>query len=114
MTDEKLNTIGGYDYPKGEQPIAKKVDLITLPESVEGTNCFNCLYIKNDDNKKGFCTHKDIRLNVTKRMCCALWDNKGALRSWEKESKFNDGGNIEDFIYKTGNFTHLTYNIGNL
>ncbi len=81
-----INDIGGYDYNENEQKIAKKVDLITLPKSVEGTNCSNCLYVQILDAKKGlgFCTHKDILLPVTAKMCCALWNNKDAERSWKK------------------------------
>ena len=71
-------------YSKEDQEVAKAVDLITLPESVEGTNCFNCKYIKKWDFEAGFCMNKKIELPVTSKMCCALWDAEGTIRSWEK------------------------------
>jgi len=80
-----INHIGGYNYSEKENQTAKKVDLITLPKSVEGTNCSNCMYVKILDANKGlgFCTHKEIQLPVTARMCCSLWNAEGSLRSWE-------------------------------
>jgi len=56
---------------------AKRVDLITLPEDVKGTNCGNCKWIN-----EGFCTHPEVKMHVNDRMCCAEWDNKGVKRPW--------------------------------
>jgi len=84
-----VNPIGGYNYDKKEDlGTAKKFDLITLPKKIEGTNCANCEYVKILDANKGlgFCNHKFIMLPVTERMCCALWNNEGVSRSWEKEN----------------------------
>jgi len=60
---------------------AKKVDLITLPPDVQGTNCGNCLYMVMMGDH-GWCEHKDVLMHVNKRMCCKLWDNDGVERSW--------------------------------
>ncbi len=81
----RFNELGGYEYSQEDQEIAKSVDLITLPESVDGTNCFNCIYVKKWDSEAGFCMHKKIKLPITAKMCCSLWDAEGAVRSWEKK-----------------------------
>lgn len=56
---------------------AKKVDLITLPPDIKGTNCGNCKFMDND-----FCKHKEIQMPVNDRMCCAYWDNTKVKRPW--------------------------------
>ncbi len=55
---------------------ARAVDLVTLPTSISGTNCSNCLHFKN-----GFCKHKLVQMPVTKRQCCALWNAPHTLRA---------------------------------
>ena len=60
---------------------AKKADLITLPEDIEGVNCSNCQFI---DLKK-FCTHPDVMQSVSERMCCSFWNAPGAKREWIKD-----------------------------
>ena len=93
---KKLLEFFGKDYPSSveELPqldaqggvipedlaIAKRVDLITLPTGVPGTNCSLCRYIDDDGD---FCTHPEIRQPVNARNCCAKWDAPGTLRSWE-------------------------------
>lgn len=79
-------TAGGALVPPAEQKAdssalerAKRVDLITLPEGITGTNCFNCKYIKDS-----YCVHPEVDQPVTERMCCALWDAEGTKRAWEK------------------------------
>lgn len=81
---ENRNRQGGFEPKTGEQQKKwKKVDLITLPSDVKGTNCANCVaYIKKTDNK-GYCTNPNVLEWVTPRMCCAEWDNKGVKRSWK-------------------------------
>lgn len=49
---------------------AKKGDLVTLPG-------------KATTQLKKMCGHKDIKMYVTERNCCAYWDNHGCLRAWE-------------------------------
>jgi hypothetical protein len=80
-SEHKLNKLGGTDpHTPEEAKIYKKVDLVTLPEDVKGTNCFNCRFVKN-----GFCENKQVLQKVTDRNCCALWDNKDAYRKWVNE-----------------------------
>lgn len=80
---ETENKQGGFDPKTPEQKKKwKKVDLITLPKDVEGTNCFNCKHIVKKDDEVGFCTHKDILDWVTKNMCCAVWDNDKVIRKF--------------------------------
>jgi hypothetical protein len=67
---------------RGELARAKRVDLITLPASVEGTNCGNCEYVEGTGDVL-YCRHPEVRQNVTRRMCCALWDHPRAERAWE-------------------------------
>lgn len=88
MAEQNKNKEGGLEYSGKDQKTAKKVDLITLPSSIEGTNCSNCKFVKITDKEKGlgFCEHKDVQLPVTARMCCALWDHSDVKRSWEKEA----------------------------
>lgn len=67
-----------YDSPKltpVERDRARRVDLIVLPAHVQGTNCGNCRYFSQD-----YCSHPEVRLPVTQRMCCALWDALGTQR----------------------------------
>lgn len=67
----ELNDKGGYDYEGRAEKRAEKFGLITLPKSIEGTNCANCVFFKDN-----FCDHKRILLPVTSRQCCALWSDK--------------------------------------
>lgn len=71
---------------------AKKADLITLPKRIEGTNCGNCVFFSEGDIIKktvqsdiqlGQCNHPAIAQAVSDRMCCAAWDQTGAIRAWE-------------------------------
>lgn len=74
------NNRGGIDpIDSAAKAVAKRVDLITLPPGVSGTNCANCKYART---VKGghFCEHKDVQQPITPRMCCALWDNQGVQR----------------------------------
>lgn len=65
-----------------DMKVAKKVDLITLPPDVEGTNCGNCRFITKENK---FCTHPDVQQYVNERMCCAFWDHQMVERPWEKD-----------------------------
>lgn len=67
----ELNNEGGYEYKGKEEKTADRCGLITLPKSIKGTNCSNCIF-----QKDGFCDHQKILLPVTKRMCCAMWSEK--------------------------------------
>lgn len=72
--------------PEGNQSqdpmkVRKEVDLIDLPEEVQGTNCGNCMYVDED---KDYCNNPNVKLPVTTRMCCALWDRKDVIRPWAR------------------------------
>lgn len=79
------NKAGGID-PEEKHLIerAKEADLVTLPKNIEGTNCYNCMYITDKSKDAGFCNHPKVKMLVNGRMCCALYDNKGILRSFGK------------------------------
>jgi hypothetical protein len=69
---------------------AKEVDLITLPDDVEGTNCYNCKWISMHKGKHGsMCTHPKVRQYVNERMCCILWSNKGEFRPFKREKRMD-------------------------
>lgn len=75
VDSSELNEQGGIDYKDPEDlKKAKAVDLVTLPGD-------------NKILKMGFCDHPKVKLNVTPKTCCALWDNKDAIRAWEELSK---------------------------
>lgn len=100
--DFKLNDRGGYDYTGDALLRAQKVDLITLPPNIEGTNCSdtNCtLYGKNN-----FCIHKRIQLPITDRMSCAWWDNEDVIRPWGKPVEIDFSGILKEagIIFERG------------
>jgi len=68
-----LNSQGGIN-PQNEEEMqrAEKADLITLP----GGN-------RNDVISKKYCSHSDIQMYVTVRMCCGYWDAQGVIRPWK-------------------------------
>lgn len=81
----KLNRQGGVQTSNIEElRRAKKSDLVTLPKDVEGTNCFNCKYIRDKKGKIGYCSHPKVAQDVSNHMCCALWDNSGLIREFGK------------------------------
>lgn len=84
-----LNKNGGVNPSSPEElDRAKKVDLITLPRKVSGTNCFNCKFIKQLDRKDiGFCGHPEVKQLVNSRNCCAKWDAEGTFRPFKTENK---------------------------
>jgi len=87
MQTMDINHLGGIQIEDPELlKRAQEADLITLPEDVDGTNCFNCRYIypPEGNEEMGNCVHPSVDQPVSHRMCCALWDNKGALRSWDE------------------------------
>ena len=71
---KELNDEGGIDpRNKDELKIAKKADLITLPGGSR-------IGVKT----KRYCNHREIKMHVTVRMCCAYWDNEGVKRPWTR------------------------------
>lgn len=86
LKENKLGGINELDKPALER--AKKADLVTLPNDVEGTNCYNCKWIsKYKEEYKRMCTHPYVRQYVNERMCCAFWDNSGCYRAFGKMDK---------------------------
>lgn len=83
----KINYLGGLnDLTPDALRRAKKADLVTLPRSITGTNCFNCKYLKSKRSNKGFCSNISVKQEVNERNCCALWDNGSAYRTFGKIS----------------------------
>lgn len=82
----KWNPAGGVD-PRApeEMAAAQAADLVTLPEGVEGANCGNCKFARMLDEKlgTGFCTHPELKQDMTNRMVCGRWDGPGTYRAWE-------------------------------
>jgi len=72
VSSKELNEQGGRD-PQGstEMERAKEYDVITLPGKITVTEIHRCL-------------HKDINMDVTSHMCCALWEAEGIIRPWLK------------------------------
>lgn len=68
-----------------EQERAKDVDLITFPPDVTSISCYNCRFIEDKKYGMGYCKNKRVLQEVSKHMCCNLWDSKGTTRSWEKK-----------------------------
>lgn len=66
---------------------AKAADLITLPPSVPGTNCFNCMYALSISGNPStrYCRHRRIRQIVNERNCCSYWDNPEVKRPWGQQ-----------------------------
>lgn len=83
----KENELGGIN--EMDQPAlhrAKEVDLITLPASIHGTNCYNCKWISSHrTDEKGMCTHSRVRQYVNGRMCCILWTNPKEYRPFKRK-----------------------------
>jgi len=74
------NKLGGVDprTPEDSQ-IAESVQLKTLPAEVEGANCGSCLHFRmlDEDLASGFCTNPSVKLDVSARMICSMWDAPG-------------------------------------
>jgi hypothetical protein len=65
-----MNDQGGVMYDEKGVERAEHADLVTLPGDDSATETRNC-------------THPEVKLPVNNRMCCAYWDNHGALRQWK-------------------------------
>jgi 2'-5' RNA ligase len=82
MKEDGTDSQGGMIPTNLER--AKKVDFITLPKGVPGTNCGVCKFVE-ERGKGHFCSHPEVRMPVNSKNCCALWDAKGTLRGWEQQ-----------------------------
>lgn len=82
-----LDGINDIDAPAIKR--AKEADLVTLPEDITGTNCYNCKWISQYKRVNyGMCTHPKVRQNVNKRMCCALWARDGMYTPFKRSKEF--------------------------
>ena len=82
----KWNPHGGVDPRTPEEMAqAQAVDLITMPEGVEGAGCGSCQFFRGIDEAlgTGFCTHPEVKLDVTTKMHCSRWNAPGTYRAWE-------------------------------
>ena len=89
----KENKLGGVnEHDKTALDRARKVDLVTLPKGVKGTNCFNCKYISahdNDEYDAAMCINPYVRQYVNERMCCDLWSGVGEYRPFKRKDEIN-------------------------
>jgi hypothetical protein len=89
MPLEKNDQNGVNDTDKDALERAKHADLVTLPEDVKGTNCYNCKWISSDKKAYGsMCKHPKVKQYVNARMCCALWANKGMYQPFKRGKDF--------------------------
>lgn len=86
IVENDLGGINETDNPALQR--AKQADLVTLPEHVEGTNCYNCKWVTANKSNKSMCTNEKVRQYVNERMCCALWDAKGVYRPFKQDEKY--------------------------
>ena len=86
---EKNNIGGVNDMDKDALERASGSDLVTLPEDVKGTNCYNCKWISRDKKAYGsMCRNPKVKQYVNSRMCCALWSAPGMYTPFEREDKY--------------------------
>jgi hypothetical protein len=85
------NDLGGINDHDGEAlERAKAVDLITLPQDIKGTNCYNCKWISSDKKSYGaMCKQPKVKQYVNQRMCCILWSSKGEYRPFKRDKGFD-------------------------
>ena len=82
----KWNPEGGVDPRSPEaMQIHESVNMVTLPEAVEGASCGTCEHMRILDpvTGAGFCTNPEIKLDVTRRMLCGQWSAPGVYRASE-------------------------------
>jgi hypothetical protein len=88
VKENKLGGVNEMDKPALER--AKKVDLITLPDDIDGTNCYNCKWISSHKNEyDAMCTHPKVRQYVNERMCCIMWSRTGEYRPFQREKGYD-------------------------
>ena len=87
-------------YPQCvDMAVAKRVDLIVLPNGVPGTNCANCKFVSQGPQGM-LCKNPRVMQPVGPRMCCALWDNAGVVRPWGKQVEPSATGAKTDAVPK--------------
>ena len=74
----KWNDHGGVD-PRTPEDLqsALAAGLVTLSPEVPGASCGTCMHFRLITEKlaHGFCTHPNIKMDVTDHMHCAHWEN---------------------------------------
>jgi hypothetical protein len=82
VSESKVDEQGGL-VPIDEER-AKEADFVTLPEGVNGTNCGNCLFIREiEGRRQKYCVHPKIDMPVNNRNCCKWWDAYGTGRHFD-------------------------------
>lgn len=66
---------------------AKDADLITLPQNIEGTNCYNCKYVHDTKTEVSICNKPEVNQYVNSRMCCIFWSHSGEYRAFEGKTR---------------------------
>ncbi len=90
MDDLKFDKQGGVvPVDSSDMRRAKDADLVTLPRSIDGTNCGNCslfnwLGVLNGSDV-GHCDHHAVNQPVSDRQCCYFWTNSQAIRPWKRK-----------------------------
>ena len=94
--EAKTDDQGGLVPTDAER--AKAADVITLPEGVTGTNCGNCLFIREiEGRRQKYCVHPKVDMPVNNRNCCKFWDAYGTGRhfKFERTNEVLTGSTIE-------------------
>jgi hypothetical protein len=61
--------------------VARSIDLVVLPSSIEGTNCGNCASFKHKRSlppSVGYCDNSKVQMHVRAAMCCYYWNRPDA------------------------------------
>lgn len=78
------NKLGGInDLDASALKRAKETDLLTFDRDINGTNCYNCKWIKNKTQEHGYCGNPKVAQYVNNRMCCAVWDTNASYRPYK-------------------------------
>lgn len=98
---------------------AKRVDLIVLPDGVEGTRCGNCASFRTTCKDpdaltdipsgtgcdlsvlQGFCNHPKVQMYVSPNMCCNAWNSPGMERVWQLNNKSLSWGQVKRLSFYT-------------
>lgn len=108
--EAKVDDQGGLKGTDAER--AKEADLITLPEGVTGTNCSNCLFIREiKGRRQKHCVHPKVDMPVNNRNCCKHWDAEGTLRhfKFDREVEVLSGSAIKAKVGKKNSTRKTSY-----
>lgn len=99
----KWNEQGGVD-PRADEDLmsAQNAGLITLPTEVAGASCGTCIHFRplQSEVGHGFCTHPEVKQDVTENMHCTNWSHPGehdpaaeALEEAQAAGQIDEAGN---------------------